>query len=240
MAEIYAVASGKGGVGKSTFTAGISRALSEAGKRVLAIDCDIGLRSLDLLLDCDGQVVFDWGDAVAGRCSADRAVISGSVDFIASPRHYEEGFNGENLRKIIDSLKSGYDFIFLDSPAGVGRDFETAVNAADKLTAVTTADNICVRSCAAACAAAEKLGLTDQHLVINMFEVRPAVRKKLLNLDECIDETRVPLLGVIPFDRVLSYASVTGVKPDEFSPSARAFLRIAKRLCGEKAELICE
>ena len=70
MAEIILVASGKGGSGKSTFTVGVSKALASCGKRVLAIDCDIGLRSLDLLLGVSESVVFDWGDLLEGRCSA--------------------------------------------------------------------------------------------------------------------------------------------------------------------------
>ena len=240
MAEIYSIISGKGGVGKSTFTAGISTALVSLGKKVLAVDCDIGLRSLDLLLECDEQIVFDWGDAVMSRCEPERAVIHGRVDFIAAPRSFEDEFNAANLRKLLLSFADKYDYIFIDSSAGVGRAFETAAGASDKLIAVTTADNICVRSCAAACAAAAKLGVTDRRLVINMFEIRPAKKRKLLNLDECVDETGVRLLGVVPFDRVLAFASVTGIKPDEFSPSDRAFYRIAKRITGETVELICE
>ena len=121
MARIYAVASGKGGVGKSTFTAGISKALSSLGKRVLAIDCDIGLRSLDLLLGCDEQVVFDWGDGILGRCTPDRAVISGDVDFIAAPRKYDEDFSGKALRDMLGGLSDKYDYVFFDAPAGVGK-----------------------------------------------------------------------------------------------------------------------
>ena len=240
MAEIYAIISGKGGVGKSTFTAGISGALVSLGKKVLAVDCDIGLRSLVLLLECDEQVVFDWGDAVLSRCEPSRAVIHGTPDFIAAPRGFEAEFNAENLRGLLSAFSEKYDYIFIDSSAGVGRAFETAVGAADKAIALTTADNICVRSCAAACEKARRLGIADLRLVINMFEIRPAKKKKLLNLDECIDETGVRLLGVVPFDRVFAFASVTGIKPDEFSPSDRAFERIARRLTGEDIDLICE
>ncbi|MBR6939863.1 MAG: P-loop NTPase [Clostridia bacterium] len=240
MAEIYAVASGKGGVGKSTVTAGLSKELSALGKRVLAVDCDIGLRSLDLLLHCDGQVVFDWGDCVCGRCAAQRAVISGDVDFIAAPRSFEPAFTPDSLGAVLDEISAGYDYIFLDAPAGIGTGFRIAAGCADKMLAVTTADNICVRSCAAACSEAERLGIKDCRLIINMFEIRPAVKKKLLNLDECIDETQTQLIGVVPFDRVLAFASVTGLEPDEFGPSVQAFHRIAERITGKKVEIICE
>ena len=240
MAVVTAVISGKGGVGKSTFTAGISKELSALGKKVLAIDCDIGLRSLDLLLGCDEQVVFDWGDVILSRCEPSRAVINSAVDFLAAPLSGDDSFTPANLRKVIDELAPGYDFIFLDAPAGVGEGFELAVRCADRLIAVTTPDNICVRSCALAITQAERDGVTECSLIINMFEVRPVIKKKLLNLDECIDATATGLLGVVPVDRTLAFASVTGIKPGEFSPSQQAFSRIARRFLGEKIELICE
>ena len=113
MAEIFAIISGKGGVGKSTFTAGISAALVSLGKSVLAVDCDIGLRSLDLLLECDSQIVFDWGDAVLSRCEPERAVIRGAVDFIAAPRTFDSEFNGKNLRNLLMKFSGKYDYIFM-------------------------------------------------------------------------------------------------------------------------------
>ena len=239
MAEIFAVISGKGGVGKSTITAGLSKALAGFGKKVLAVDCDIGLRSLDLLLDCDSQIVFDWGDAIAQRCSVQRAIIEGEVDFAAAPRNDDDAFNAESLRWFLDEVSDKYDYIFLDAPAGLGKGFMTAVGAAERALAVTTPDGICVRSCALAVMEAQKLK-KDSRLIINMFEARPVKKRKLLNLDECVDETRTQLLGVVPMDRALAFASVTGTEPGEFSSSSQAFERIAKRLTGEKTELICE
>lgn len=240
MAEIIAVISGKGGVGKSTFTAGISKELSAMGKRILAVDCDIGLRSLDLLLGCDEQVVFDWGDAILSRCETQRAIISSAVDFLAAPLSNDPAFTPANLTALLKELSPLYDYIFLDAPAGVGEWFELAVRCSDRVIAVTTPDNICVRSCSLAITQAERLGVADCSLVINMFEVRPVIKKKLLNLDECIDATAIGLLGVVPVDRTLAFASVTGIKPGEFSPSQQAFSRIASRFLGNKVELICE
>lgn len=240
MAKIYIVASGKGGVGKSTLTAGLARMLSELNKKVLAIDCDIGLRSLDILLGYDDKVVFDWGDVITGRCQKEDAVIKGDVDFIAAPRSYDEAYTGEALKEFIDSIKIGYDYIFLDAPAGIGTGFNIAAASAEYGIAVTTPDNVCVRSCGRACEELNKHNIDDIRLVINMFEAKPVVKKKLLNIDECIDETGVQLLGVIPLDRILAFASVTGVAPGEFSASEQAFYRLAKRITGERVPLVCE
>lgn len=236
--EIFVVASGKGGVGKSTFVAGVSNALSGLGKRVLAIDCDIGLRSLDLLLECDEKIVFDWGDFVLGHCEANDVIIRGNVDFIASPRFFDSSFNAESLKRLIDTVKIGYDYIFIDSPAGIDSGFLTAAGCANKAVVVTTPDNICVRSCERAFEEIRKLNIESTRLVINMFEKAPVRRGKLLNIDECIDETGVQLLGVIPMDRELAFSSVTGITPGEFSVSDQAFYRIAKRITGEKVSLL--
>lgn len=130
MAEIILVASGKGGSGKSTFTVGVSKALASCGKRVLAIDCDIGLRSLDLLLGVSESVVFDWGDLLEGRCSAEQALIKGSVDLLAAPRAYGDGFTDEGFRQMVAGFDNNYDFIFLDSPAGIDRGFTLAASGA--------------------------------------------------------------------------------------------------------------
>lgn len=130
MAEIILVASGKGGSGKSTFTVGVSKALASCGKRVLAIDCDIGLRSLDLLLGVSESVVFDWGDLLEGRCSAEQALIKGSVDLLAAPRAYGDGFTDEGFRQMVAGFDNDYDFIFLDSPAGIDRGFTLAASGA--------------------------------------------------------------------------------------------------------------
>lgn len=130
MAEIILVASGKGGSGKSTFTVGVSKALASCGKRVLAIDCDIGLRSLDLLLGVSESVVFDWSDLLEGRCSAEQALIKGSVDLLAAPRAYGDGFTDEGFRQMVAGFDNNYDFIFLDSPAGIDRGFTLAASGA--------------------------------------------------------------------------------------------------------------
>lgn len=238
MANRILVTSGKGGVGKSTFTAGVSKALSERGKKVLAIDCDIGLRSLDIFLGRSADVVFDWGDVILGRCSVNQAIIKGKIDFIAAPRSSDEAFTADVFKEMVDSISADYDYIFIDSPAGIGHGMHLAAFGADKAVVISTPDKICVRSCSKAFSELEKLGKTNIRLIINMFEAKQVSKGRLLNIDECIDETGVQLLGVIPMDRSLSFISVTGEEPDEYSPSTLAFERIAARIEGEKIKLI--
>lgn len=240
MAEIIVVASGKGGSGKSSFVTGVSRALAAMDKKVLAIDCDIGLRSLDLLFGVTENVVFDWGDLLLDRCTAEQALISGEIDLLAAPRSFYDEFTPDAVAKLFKSFSEDYDYIFIDSPAGIDRGFQLAAAAADKAIVLSTPDNVCVRSCSRAFDELRRLKIEDVRLIINMFEVKPVCKKKLLNIDQCIDETGVQLLGIIPRDINVGFCSVTGTIPGEFSPSTLAFKRIAKRITGKRVPLICE
>ncbi len=240
MSQIILVASGKGGSGKSTFVNGISNALASLGKKVLAADCDIGLRSLDLMFGVTEKVVFDWGDLLLERCGREQAIISGKVDFLAAPRSFDDTFTSESVAELFRSLSPDYDYIILDASAGIDRAFRLAAGAAERAIVVTTADSVCVRSCARAFDELRRLDIEDIRLVINMFEVKPACKRKLLNIDQCIDETGVQLLGVVPRDINIGFSSVTGVTPDADAPSTLAFSRIAMRITGKRVPLICE
>lgn len=240
MAEIIVVASGKGGSGKSSFVTGVSRILAEQGKKVLAIDCDIGLRSLDLLFGVTESVVFDWGDLLLDRCTREQALIKGDIDLLAAPRNFYDEFTTDAVAKLFKSFSEDYDYIFLDSPAGIDRGFQLAAAAADKAIVISTPDSVCVRSCSRAFDELRRLKIENVRLVINMFEVKPVCKKKLLNIDQCIDETGVQLLGIVPRDINVGYCSVTGTIPGDFSPSTLAYKRIAKRITGQRVPLICE
>lgn len=240
MAQIILVASGKGGSGKSSFVTGVGRALAAQGKKVLAADCDIGLRSLDILFGVTENVVFDWGDLLLDRCTPEQAVIKGDVDFLAAPRSFSDEFTPEATAKLFKSFSEEYDYILLDSPAGIDRGFSLAASAADRAILISTPDSVCVRSCSRTYDELRRMKIENVRLVINMFEVKPVCKKKLLNIDQCIDETGVQLLGVVPRDISVAYTSVTGKSPAYDSPATLAFSRIAKRITGKRIPLICE
>lgn len=240
MAQTILIFSGKGGTGKSSVTVGLGRALAAMGQRVLLVDCDIGLRCLDLLLGVSQSVVFDWGDLLLDRCDAADAVLPGEADLLAAPRRFDPGFTEAGFAAMLTPLRAAYDYILLDAPAGIGSGLLLAAAGADAAIGVTTPDAVCVRSCCTAYAALRAQGLTDARLIINLFEVRPVLHGRLLNIDQCIDETGIRLLGAVPRDPAVSFCSVTGKAPDEFSPASLAYERIARRLCGEKIPLVCD
>ena len=75
MGEVIVITSGKGGVGKTTITANLGIALSKLGKSVIAIDTDIGLRNLDVVMGLENQIVYNLVDVLEGTCRLRQAVI---------------------------------------------------------------------------------------------------------------------------------------------------------------------
>lgn len=238
MAEKIILASGKGGVGKSSLTAGIAVALCKMDLDVLVIDFDIGMGCLDLILDADNDGIFNWGDIIKGNCDkkgAVRATIG--PDLIAAPAVFDDDYTVENVKKFIKEFDSDYDYILFDAPAGLNGGFLLASACADSGIIVSTADEVCVRVGYTAAEKLIELGIDNIKLVINRFNKRLTSQGHYLNIDEVIDATVLNLIGVVPEDKKLSYCSVIGMRTLDKSVAKSAFERIAKRLVGINVNL---
>ena len=236
MAKKIVVASGKGGVGKSTFTVGLAGALTALGKKVLIIDCD-RLRSIDLLLNVTAELVYDFGDVISGNCEPAAAVYENKgIGVISCPASYD-GIKNEDMKKLAANYESSYDFIFFDAPAGIDMGLALALAAADGGIVVSTPDLVCVRSACTAAREMEKMGIEHTRLVINRAHRRDITKGRLLNIDKVIDSTQVQLIGVVPEDKKLRLGSMGGDIYKKGQISRLAFTNIARRVCGEYVEL---
>lgn len=241
MAKIFTVVSGKGGVGKSTFCANIALSLCEKGKKVLLIDGDAGLRSLDLLLGVDEMVLYDWTDILNERCDPSKARLfyNEKLQLLPAPIEYPENLNAEEFRKIIEIYKSEYDYIFIDSPAGTGELTKIYSQCADGCIVVATPDAVSARSASVAGDGLVKWGVKEENirLIINRFDKKAVKRGRLLNIDDVIDRTYIRLMGVVPEERNLMYASVTEKALSTYSEAKIAFNNIADRISGKEIPL---
>ncbi len=238
MAKKIIIASGKGGVGKSTVTAGLSYALEAMGKRVLAIDFDIGLRSLDLLFDVREKVSTNWGDVILGNCAKENAVISvGNIGFISAPMYYNDEFTPEKVSEFVRSFDNDYDVIFIDAPAGIADGFALACAGADSAIVVSTPDDVCVRSVEITANKIAFYGIKEIRLIINRFIKKLSAKRRFLRVDEVIDFTTVQLVGVIPYDEKIGFLSMEKTAFNFKTPSQRSFSRIARRIMGEDVAL---
>ena len=241
MAEKIVLASGKGGVGKSTLTAGLCGALSSLGKKVLAVDCDVGLGCLDIMLGIGSQCVFNWGDVILGGCGAQKALAEcGGVSLLAAPREFCDCFTPEAMRDMLTNYDSQYDFILIDAPAGITRGFHLAAAAADMALVIATPDAVSVRGAQSAGMQLLDLGAHDVRLVINRFGKKSVERRRLLNIDDTIDSTGIRLIGVVPENLGILSSLMQGAELPRRNEARRGFLRIARRLCGENVPLMIE
>ena len=245
MGQCIAVVSGKGGTGKTSFTAGVGAALALAGRRVLCVDCDIGLRNLDLALGLSDRALMDFTDVAQGRCSLDTAVVTHSrlpgLALLTAPlRMRGRAVTAGEMRKLLAQVRSQYDFCLLDAPAGLGEGFLLATAAADRCVVVTTADASSLRDAQHTVMELNHFGPGKLHLVVNR------VRKKLLRsmhatIDDAMDRAGLPLLGVIPEDDALPLALNQGTQlllASGSCPASSAYRNIAIRLQGGKVPLL--
>jgi len=250
MGEVIVVASGKGGSGKTTVTAALSCSLAMRGKRVIAVDADIGLRNLDLALGLSDRTVFDFLDVINGRCALEKASVCHpllpSLSLLAAPQlscgELVRVFTPETaygIRAVCAELSRQYDYVFVDSPAGIGQGLLLAAAGAASALLVVTPDLASVRDADQAAEVLSSIGVERQRLIVN--RVRPPLIKKggAMNIDDVIDAVSVQLMGIIPEDESVTEALNAG-RPLCMgkSPAARAAANIARRLCGERVELL--
>lgn len=231
MAKKIVIASGKGGVGKTSVTVCLGKSLAQSGKKVLLIDCDT-LRSIDILLGADERIVYNWGDVIRERCEIGDAIYNvGELDIMTCPKDYI-GVSIKSMKELVKKLDSLYDYILLDSPAGVEMGFIAASYVADKGLVVSTADPVCVRSVCQTADEMRKYKIENIRLIINRAVRSDIRRNKMLNIDKVIDLTQVQLIGVVPEDENIRHASMGTEIYSKENISYKAFNNIARRIDG--------
>ena len=238
--QAIVVTSGKGGVGKTTVTANLGAALASLGYKVVLIDADVGLKNLDLALNLENRIVFDLLDVLEGRCRGYRqALVSdrrfgNNLKLIPAPQTREkEDVDPEKFKELVEELKEEFDYILIDSPAGIEHGFKTAAMAADRGIVVVIPHVASIRD---ADRVIGKLEAEFQHpkpfLIVNMFKKRLAKRGDLLQIEDILELLDVPLLGIIPYDDKIATATDRGepVVAKNNTPISKTFKVIAKRL----------
>ena len=242
--QCIAVVSGKGGTGKTSFTAGVGAALALRKQRVLCLDCDTGLRNLDLALGLSDRTLMDFSDVAQGRCALDSAVVEhpklpGLYLLTAPVRSRGRPVTETQMKDLLAEVRKRYDYCLLDAPAGLGGGFRLAVCGADRCVVVTTSDASSLRDAQRTVMELHRFPNGSLHLVVNR------VRQKLLRqlhatIDDAIDKAGLPLLGVVPEDDALPLCLDRGlpILLAEPTPAAAAYRNIAKRLQGERVPLL--
>ncbi len=237
MSQVIVVASGKGGTGKTTVSTSLALALAKKNNRVLVIDCDSGMRGADMMLGITDRLVHDMSDVISGACELSDAIYECNgvqgLYTIAAPSMAEDEISPHLMKQFITEHKDEYDYVIVDAPAGTGTGFETAAIAADRALVVVNTEPTSVRGAINIRQKLSDMGIKDQRLVINRFDVARFVSMGIYeDLDQIIDLTGIQLIAVVPEDVRITALAQRGALANNWTKCAAIFDSLVFRLQG--------
>ena len=244
MGEVIVVTSGKGGVGKTTTTANVGTGLAMAGKKVVLIDTDIGLRNLDVVMGLENRIVYNLVDVVENNCRINQALIKDkrypNLYLLPSAQTKDKtAVSPEQMKKLSDTLRESFDYIILDCPAGIEQGFKNAIAGADRALVVTTPEVSAVRDADRIIGLLEANEIKQTHLIVNRLRMDMVKEGNMMSSDDVVDILAVDLIGVVPDDEHIVISTNNG-EPLVGSDclAGQAYMNICKRVLGEEVPFL--
>ncbi len=244
MGTSIAITSGKGGVGKSTICISLGMVLARAGYRVCLIDVDLGLKNLDVMMGLENRVFYDLHDAMNGKCSLNKAILRDKREenlylLPACKSIHVQSFNGQDLKLVVDELKRSFDYVLLDSPAGIESGFLHALHCADRMILVTTLDIAAIQDADRVIGLLMKENIETIQVVLNKVNPRYIEKGISVRMEEALSWLSVELLGIVYDDENITRGNNRGNPHvlDEKSQTRECFEVIRSRLMGENVSL---
>jgi septum site-determining protein MinD len=248
VSKVVVVTSGKGGVGKTTSTANIATGLALKGYKTAAVDFDVGLRNLDLVLGCERRVVYDFVNVIKGEAKLHQALIRDKrIDTLyvlaASQTRDKDALEPEGVGRVMSELRAqAFDYVVCDSPAGIEKGAQMAMYFADEAIVVANPEVSSVRDAdrvigllSAKTNKAEDGHAIKTHLLLTRYAPSQVKKGEMLSVDDVLELLGIPLLGVIPESKVVLLSSNKGTPAilDETNEVAQAYLDVVYRFLGE-------
>lgn len=234
MGRSIVITSGKGGVGKTTLTANLGRALVEMGLRVVLMDTDIGLNNLDVLMDVENRITFDLIDVIENRCRPRQALIEDKTAkglFVMPSAHsYDTGMvNGQNIRAVIKALEPSFDYILVDCPAGIELGFHRAVASCDEGLVVVTPHVSSIKDADKVLALLRSYGLRT-NVVVNRARGDLILSAEMVDVVDVEQLLKLKPIGIIPEDDDMNLSGNFGVNRSVDSEGFAAVRLLAANL----------
>ncbi len=238
--RIITVTSGKGGVGKTTTTANIGVALARNGKRVICLDADIGLRNLDVVMGLENRIVYDLVDVVEGQAKLRQAMIKDKrlPELYLLPAAQTRLKSAVSEKQMVDlccDLKNEFDYVLIDSPAGIEGGFRNSLAPADEIILIVTPEVSSVRDADRVIGLVEAAEKPTPKLIINRLRAAMVKRGDMLDTADVLEILAIHLLGIVPEDENIITPTNKGqpVALEDHSTAGTAFMRIAQRMLGK-------
>lgn len=246
MGKAIVITSGKGGVGKTTSTANIGTALALQGNKICLVDMDIGLRNLDVILGLENRIIYDIVDVIEGRAKLHQAIIkdkrfNDQLFLLPAAQHADKNvINEEQMVELITELKSDYDYVLIDCPAGIEQGFKNSIAAADDAILITTPEISAIRDADRIIGLVEQTKIKSPKLVINRIRKRMMQKGEVMDIDEITRHLSIELLGIVFEDDEVVRSSNKGnpVALDPDNVSSQGYRNIARRILGETVPLM--
>lgn len=239
MAKKIVITSGKGGVGKTTITANVGRALANLGARVLMVDVDFGLNNLEVVMGVENKIVYNITDVLDGRCRIRQALVEDNyrknLFVLASGGALSHEISGQNLKLVIESISGCFDYVLLDCPAGIDVGFHRAVSCADSALVVTTPIITSVMDANKVLSILKSYKLDDTRLIINRARGDLILERKMVEPNDLCSMLKAKLIGVLPEEDQVFLSS--GYLLPKYSESYRSYKMIADNIHRESEKV---
>ena len=244
MAKVITITSGKGGVGKTTSTANLGTALAGLGNKVVVVDADIGLRNLDVVMGLENRIVYDLVDVIEVNCRLRQALIKDKHEaelylLPAAQTRDKDAVTKEEMIELVDQLREEFDFVLIDSPAGIESGFKNAIAGADEIIIVTTPEVSAVRDADRIIGLCEAYEKGQPRLILNRLRPKMVRSGEMMSVEDVLQILAIDLIGIIPEDEDVITATNKGevLVLDKSSRTGKYYIDIARRINGEEVAI---
>ncbi len=242
--RVITITSGKGGVGKTTTAANLSTALAMMGRRVVAVDGDIGLRNLDAVMGLESRIIYDLVDVVEGQCQLNQALVKDKrlpelYLLPAAQTRDKNAVSSLQMEQLCHQLRRQFEFVIIDCPAGIEQGFRNAIVGADEVVIVTNPEMSSVRDADRIIGLIEAAGKPEPLLIINRLRPDMIRRGDMMDVADVLEVLNIGLIGLVPEDEAVIIATNKGepVVLDQKARAGKAFINATRRVLGEDVPL---